>query len=105
MRTKSVAKENITPRIVCTAPWRLTKVKAFPNYILEVEFIDGTHGFVEMVNLVMSDKAGVFAILKDIHLFNQVYLEYGVVTWPGEIDLSPDAMHQEVKHKGIWTLQ
>lgn len=52
MRTKPVTKENCTPGIVCTAPWRLTKVKAMPNYELEVEFIDGTHGFVEMIRLI-----------------------------------------------------
>lgn len=60
MRTKSIAKEDIAPGIICTAPWRLTKVKALPNYELEVEFNDGTHGFVEMITLIMSDQAGVF---------------------------------------------
>ena len=105
MRTKSVAKENITPGIVCVAPWRVTKVKLMTNYALEVEFVDGTHGFVEMIGLIFSDKAGVFSTLKNIKLFNQAYLEYGVVTWPGEIDLAPDAMHHEVKQKGTWILK
>ena len=105
MRTKQVPKENITPGVVCKAPWRLTKVKSLPNYALEVEFVDGTHGFVEMLDLIMGDKAGVFGSLKNIDLFNQVHLEYGVVTWPGEIDLAPDAMHSEVKRKGRWILK
>jgi hypothetical protein len=105
MRKKSVSEENIAPRIVCAAPWRLTKVKAMPNYELEVEFTDGTQGFVEMITLITSDKAGVFAVLKDPDLFNQVHLEYGVVTWPSEIDLAPDAMHNAIKQKGRWILQ
>ncbi len=105
MRTKSIAKEDIAPGIICTAPWRLTKVKPLPNYELEVEFNDGTHGFVEMIALIMSDRAGVFAALKDKKLFNQAYLEYGVLTWPGEIDLAPDAMHDAVKKNGRWILQ
>ena len=105
MRKKSVVKENITPGIICTAPWRLTKVITLPNYELEVEFNDGTHGFVEMVKLIMSDKAGVFGVLQDTDLFNKAYLEYGVLTWPGEIDLTPDAMHDKVKDKGRWVLQ
>ena len=104
MREKSVTEENITPGIASTAPWRLTKVKALLNYALEVEFIDGTHGFVEMRDLIMSDRSGVFVALKDITLFNQVYLEYGAVTWPGEIDLAPDAMHCEIKRKGYFHL-
>ena len=105
MRTKSVAKENFSPGIVCTAPWRLTRVKPLPNYELEVEFNDGVYGIVEMVKLIMSDKAGVFAVLKDQDLFNKAHLEYGVLTWPGEIDLAPDAMHDEIKDKGRWVLQ
>jgi hypothetical protein len=36
---------------------------------------------------------------------NQAHLEYGVVTWPGEIDLAPDAMHDAVKKSGRWILQ
>ena len=105
MRKQSVAKENIAPRIVCTAPWRLLKVKPLPNYELEVEFNDGERGIVEMVKLIMSNKAGVFAALKDQDLFNKAHLEYGVLTWPGEIDLAPDAMHDAIKQKGRWVLQ
>ena len=104
MRTKSVTKENIAPGIVCTAPWRLKKVTPMPNYELEVEFNDGTHGFVEMGQLILSDRAGVFAELKNKDIFNQAHLEYGVLTWPGELDLAPDAMHDAVKQKGRWIL-
>ncbi len=105
MRTKSIAKEDIAPGIICKAPWRLTKVKPLENYELEVEFNDGTHGFVEMVKLILSDKPGVFAVLQDKDLFNKAHLEYGVVTWPGEIDLAPDAMFDAIKQKGRWVLQ
>lgn len=105
MRTKSVAKENIAPGIVCTAPWCLAKVTPLPNYELEVEFNDGSRGFVEMAKLIMSDKAGFFAALKDREIFNKAHLEYGVLTWPGEIDLAPDAMHDAIKQKGRWILQ
>jgi len=101
----SSTEKNIASGIVCTASWRLTKVKPLANYKLEVEFIDGTHGYVEMSHRVMSKKAGVFAALKDIHLFNQVHLEHGAVTWPGEIDLAPDVMHDEIKLHGEWVLK
>lgn len=104
MRTKSVSKENISPGIVCTAPWRLTSVKPLPNYEIEVVFNDGTHGYVDMTTLITSDRAGVFAALKDKELFKQAYLEYGVLTWPGEIDLAPDAMHDAVKQNGRWVV-
>jgi hypothetical protein len=104
MRTKSTTQENINP-IACTSPWRVAKVIPLTNFTLEVTFFDGTHGFVEMISLIMGDHAGVFAKLKNKTLFEQVYLEHGAVTWPGEIDLAPDAMHREVKRNGIWILK
>jgi hypothetical protein len=105
MRTASNTEKNIAPAIKCIAFWRLNKIKPLNNYRLEAEFIDGTHGFVEMKNLIKSEKAGIFAKLLDISLFNQVYLDYGVATWPNEIDLAPDAMYEEIKCNGTWIIK
>jgi hypothetical protein len=102
MRKKFSSKKNISPRITCNASWRLTKVNPLPNYTLAVEFKDGTKGLVNMTALIQSSKAGVFSHLKNLTLFNQVHLEYGVATWPGEIDLAPDAMYDAIQQKGIW---
>lgn len=104
MRSTQNTKKNTAFGITLTAPWRVTKVKALSHYKLEIQFVDGTYGFVEMENRVISEKAGVFAVLKDVELFNQVYLEHGVVTWPGEIDLAPDAMYDAIKLHGKWVL-
>lgn len=105
MRTESNAEKNSTSAIVCNVPWHVTKVKPLAGYKLEVEFLDGTHGFVEMEHRIMSSKAGVFAKLKDKTVFNQVYPKYGAVTWPDEIDLAPDAMYDEIRNNGIWSLK
>ena len=45
-----------------------------------------------------SPTAGVFARLAEPSLFAQVFVEHGAVTWPGEIDLAPDAMYAEIKY-------
>ncbi|WP_330217058.1 DUF2442 domain-containing protein [Geobacter pickeringii] len=34
----------------------------------------------------------------------QVFVEYGVVTWPDEIDLAPDAIYERIKQYGKWVL-
>ncbi len=57
-----------------------------------------------MSRLVHSAKAGVFAALADPPTFAKVYLEYGVVTWPGEVDLAPDAMYAAIHQHGEWLL-
>src|SRR3989304_1232612 len=105
MRTETSTEKNITHAITCNVPWHVTKVKPLEDYKLEVEFIDGTHGFVKMEHRVMSSEAGVFAKLMDINTFNQAHIEYGAVTWPNEIDLAPDAMYDEIKPNGVWILK
>ncbi len=102
MRKKPTPKENFTSTITDATPWRVAYVKAQPNYQLDVTFNDSTQGIVDMKKLIHSNKAGVFAQLKDIQKFNQVYVSLGVVTWPGEIDLAPDNMYQAIKEDGSW---
>jgi hypothetical protein len=76
------------------------EVRALPGYRLWVKFVDGTTGEIDLSRLVSSDTAGIFAALRDPALFAKVYVEYGAVVWPGEIDLAPDAMYDEIKKQG-----
>ncbi len=90
----------VTPPIQPRMPWRVAAVDALPDFRLHVQFVDGTEGRVDLSALVHSPDAGVFAALADSALFNQVFVEHGAVTWPGEIDLAPDAMYAEIKKAG-----
>jgi hypothetical protein len=83
----------------------VSSVQALPGYRLAVRFTDGTAGEVDLSRRVASPKAGVFNKLRDPSLFAQVYLDYGAVTWPGEIDLAPDAMYDEILAHGRWVLE
>ena len=75
------------------------------GYCLEVTFVDGTKRLVDLSKLIFSQHAGVFEVLKNAQLFNQVYVGHGAVTWPGEIDLAPDAMYKEIKKHGKWVIE
>jgi hypothetical protein len=107
MLSKPDARQNrsagINPPIAPKARWRVAAVEALPDYKLKVRFLDGLEGLVDMRRLIFSPEAGVFASLGDAALFGQVYAEYGAVTWPGEIDLAPDAMHRQIEAAGSWT--
>ncbi len=83
-------------------PWLVTSVEALPGHRLHVQFADGLEGIADLNALVRSPGAGVFAVLADEALFNQAFIEYGAVTWPGEIDIAPDAMHAEIQKSGEW---
>jgi len=97
---KDCATAVISPR----TPWRVASVELQPGFRLKVRFLDGIEGVVEMEALVHSAEAGVFSILKEPARFAEVYVERGAVTWPGEIDLAPDAMYRAISETGIWKL-
>jgi hypothetical protein len=108
MRTEPNAKDNLPsaldPAIVSSMPWRVVHVEALADLRLHVTFLDGLTGIVDLSRLVHSPEAGVFAILADPARFAEVGLAYGAVTWPGEVDLAPDAMHHALQQNAIWTL-
>ncbi len=85
-------------------PWRVASVEALPGWRLHVRFNDGLQGIVEMEREVHAPDAGVFAELADPERFAAAYVDFGAVTWPGEVDLAPDAMHAEIKAHGRWVL-
>jgi hypothetical protein len=73
--------------------WDVVEVKPLPDYRLFVRFADGLSG---QVQLREEDFAGALSPLRDVRFFAQVFLDQGAVAWPGEIDLAPDAMYEEV---------
>jgi len=86
-------------------PWHAVEVMALPDYRLRVRFNDGVTGIVDMSRLVRSPEAGVFAALADPGVFARAFILHGVVTWPGGLDLAPDAMHDVIAERGEWVLQ
>lgn len=94
----------ITPDVRWRMPWRVVEVSPLDGFRLSVRFVDGTEGMVDLSGLIRSPRAGVFARLADLSLFTHVFVENGAVTWPGELDLAPDAMYAEIKKTGEWIL-
>ena len=82
--------------------WDVTSVKPVRYLTLKVKFIDGLQG---TVLIKPTHLTGVFETLKDERYFNKVHVSHGAVTWPGELDLAPDAMHAEIKKNGRWILE
>lgn len=104
MRKKRESKENKTLGLIPSVPWRVCEVKTLEHYRLQVRFVDGLKGYVDLLPLVTGKNAGVFSVLRDTELFDRAYLDHGAVTWPGELDLAPDAMYDVIKEHGVWVL-
>jgi hypothetical protein len=105
MRDESDAPEDSALELGDALPWRVVEVRALRGSRLAVRFADGTRGEVDLSRLIAGRHAGVFAALRDAALFAQVYVDHGAVTWPGDIDLAPDAMYDEISANGSWTIE
>lgn len=84
-------------------PWRVIAVRPLPGHRLAVQFADDTSGVADLSRLVFGPLPGVFAALQDPARFAEVGIDQGAVTWPGHLDLAPDAMYDAIKATGNWT--
>lgn len=97
---------DVAPKIRHTVPWRVTSVRALPNSQLEVTFVDGTSGKVDMRAFLSSSKVEgtVFEPLRDPTVFAEARVVMGAVQWPNGADLAPDAMYDAIRESGVWVL-
>lgn len=104
MPIETVAQEHPAAGVTPAAPWRVRAVNVQPGYRLSVTCNDGTTGIVDMSQLVASQKAGIYAVLKDEKLFSQVSVELGALAWPNGADLDPEWVHEEIGKNKTWSV-
>jgi len=96
----------VVPAVEPGAPWRVREIRVVEHGVLNVRFVDDTEGTLDMRSLLNGDKVigTVFEPLRDASLFAQAAIHLGTVEWPGEIDLAPDAMYDEIRAHGVWVV-
>lgn len=62
------------------------------NHLLELKFNTGE---VRLFDASPYLEKGVFMKLKDKKLFNQAYVAFDTVCWPGNLDISPDTLYDK----------
>lgn len=100
MRDETTSKGDSTSGVTDGVPWQVVEARAVSDHMLTVRFADGTQGEVDLELLLASESAGVFAALRNPAVFRQVRIVHGAVTWPGKIDLAPDAMYDDIRRTG-----
>ncbi len=71
---------------------RIKAIKSIDGFQLTLEF---SNGVTRMFDASPYLNHGVFTRLKDPVLFSQARVNYGTVTWPNELDISPDTIWLE----------
>lgn len=76
-----------------TPPIKVCGVRPLQDYRLWVRFTDGEAKIFDFKPLLDTP---AFAPLKDITLFNSVYIDYGVTVWNGgDIDIAPETLYKD----------
>jgi hypothetical protein len=88
------------------SPWRVTSVTVLPDAQLQVRFVDGTMGKVDMRAFLSGPnvEGTVFEPLRDPAVFAEARVVMGAVQWPGGVDLAPDPMYDAIQQSGVWVL-
>lgn len=81
--------------------WDVVELEVIGHGILSVGFRDGLKGQVLFADSAFN---GVFAKLRDPEEFSKAFIDGYFVTWPGQLDLAPDAMHAEIRAAGQFLL-
>ena len=87
----------VMPPLRDGAPWRVTDMHLSGDRAMQVRFVDGVEGIVRFEPGFFR---GVFSHLVDPSRFAEALVEMGAVTWPGELDLAPDRMHDDIVARG-----
>ena len=98
---------DVEPAIRHVVPWRVVSVNATPDLLLQVTFVDGTTGDVDLRTFLSGPhvKGTVFEPLRDPVVFAEVRVVTGAVQWPNGADLAPDAMYDAIKTHGRWIVE
>lgn len=104
--TETDRASEVAPEIRHTVPWRVTSVTVLADARLELTFVDGTSGKLDMREFLSSNKVEgtVFEPLRDPAVFAEAHVVMGAIHWPGGADLAPDTMYDAIRERGVWVV-
>jgi hypothetical protein len=70
------------------------EVKAAPDHLLHLVFNTGEKRYFNMKPYLVYP---VFKRLQNPAFFSLARIDYGTVTWPGDIDIAPETLYHESK--------
>jgi hypothetical protein len=74
-------------------------IRYIREYLLEVEFEDGTKGIADFSDI---RRTGVFSRFNNPDYFRNVYLVDGALSWPpGDLDIAPEDVYSRVTGKPV----
>ena len=79
--------------------WDIIDLEYIEKYKLKLTFKDGETGIIDLGDY--SKKDGVFSNFSDLDFFKKVYIDSGVLTWPGNVDIAPETIYSMATGKPL----
>jgi len=67
----------------------VTQVQPLKDYVLKIAFSTGE---VKLFDVKPYLNKGLFTKLQDENYFNQAYVDYETICWPGNLDIAPETL-------------
>lgn len=98
---------DIEPTIRHVVQWRVVTVTPLSDFRLDVMFVDGTRGEVDLCYFLNDDSTTgtVFETLRNPAVFAEAQVVMGAVQWAKGADLAPDAIYDAIKAHGRWVVE
>jgi hypothetical protein len=79
--------------------WDITKIEYLYGYRLKLIFKSGESGEVDLSKY--ASYGGVFTRFAGLDYFQQVSIDHGVLTWPGNVDIAPETIYSMATGKPL----
>jgi hypothetical protein len=73
---------------------RAKKIRSIDEFRIDVEF---TNGEIRQFDVFQLMHYPIYQSIREKNIFDQVYINSGVVQWPNEVDISPDRLYVDSK--------
>lgn len=71
----------------------IARAEYLDDYRVRFVFDDGREGLVDLRRTIFDEPQSVFAPLRDVVVFRQLFIERGVLCWPGGPDIAPEYIY------------
>lgn len=71
----------------------ILEAEYFGDYRVHVVFNDGREGIADLRSMIFENPRTVFAPLIDVSVFRRLFIQYGTLCWPGDLDLAPEYIY------------
>ena len=72
---------------------KLSDAEYLGDYRVRFIFDNGRQGVADLRPMIFDDPRPVFAPLRDTAVFQQLFIEHGALSWPGDLEVAPEYIY------------